>query len=90
MRRLLQRTLVALAATLAVTYLGDWAVFKIRGAPHSTVTVQRYLTVPLKGNKQEFDNLGSVQVPCCVSIFSQDGQEPCWRLRRQPIENTKL
>jgi hypothetical protein len=90
MRRLLQRILIALAATFAVVYLGDWAIFRLRGAPLSTVTVQRYLTVPLKGNKQEFDNLGSIEIPCCISLFSQDGKEPCWQLRRKSIENTKL
>jgi hypothetical protein len=90
MKRLVQRVLIALAATFAVVYLGDWAVFQLRGAPHSTIVVQRYLTVPLKGNKEEFENLGPIEVPCCIALFSQDGKEPCWQLRRKAVENTKL
>jgi hypothetical protein len=52
--------------------------------------VNRYLTIPLKGNKQEFDYLGSVDVPCSVSLFPQAGQNPCWQLRRHPNQGTTL
>jgi hypothetical protein len=42
------------------------------------------VTIPLKDNKQEFDYLGSIDVPCSISLFSQQGQSPCWQLRRNP------
>ena len=82
MMRWLQRVLVVLAAAFVVIYAGDWAVFKLRGSPTSKVAVNRYVTIPLKGNKQEFDYLGSIDAPCSISIFSQAGQDPCWQLRR--------
>jgi len=78
----LQRVLVVLAVAFVLLYGGDWAVYKLRGSPRSKVTINRYLTIPLKGNKQEFDYLGSIDVPCSVSLFSQAGQDPCWQLRR--------
>jgi hypothetical protein len=84
MMRWLQRMLVVLAAVFVVIYGGDWAVYKLRGSPRSKVTINRYLTIPLKGNKQEFDYLGSIDAPCSVSLFSQAGQDPCWQLRRNP------
>jgi hypothetical protein len=80
----LGRVLMALAAAFVVIYAGDWAVYKLRGSPQSRVTVNRYVTIPLKGNKQEFDYLGSIDVPCSVSLFPQAGQAPCWQLRRNP------
>ena len=80
----LRRVLVVLAAAFVVIYAGDWAVYKLRGSPQSKVTVNRYVTIPLKGNKQEFDYLGSMDVPCSVSLFPQAGQAPCWQLRRNP------
>jgi hypothetical protein len=80
----LGRVLVVLAAAFVVIYAGEWAVYKLRGSPRSTVTVNRYITIPLKGNKLEFDYLGSMDVPCSVSLFSQAGQAPCWQLRRNP------
>jgi hypothetical protein len=89
MRWVLWILLVLLAGFVAV-YGGDWAIFKMRGSPQSTVTVNRYLTVPLKGNKQEFDYLGSMDVPCSVSLFPQAGMSPCWRLRRNPNQGTNL
>ena len=82
--RWLRRVLVVLAVAFVATYTCDWAVFKLRGSPQSTVTVNRYITIPLKGNKQEFDYLGSMDVPCSVSLFPQAGQAPCWQLRRNP------
>ena len=74
--------LVVLAAAFVVLYNGDWAVYKLRGSPRSRVTVNRYVTIPLKGGKQEFDYLGSIDVPCSVSLFSHAGQATCWQLRR--------
>jgi hypothetical protein len=80
----LGRVLVVLAAVFVVLYAGDWAIYKLRGSPQSSVTINRYVTIPLKGNKQEFDYLGSMDMPCSVSLFPQAGQAPCWQLRRNP------
>jgi hypothetical protein len=40
--------------------------------------------VPLKGQKEEYDYLGTVTVPCSRSLFPQGGNDPCWHLRRNP------
>jgi hypothetical protein len=80
--RWLQRIVLTLVAGFVVVYMGDWAVFKLRGSPRSKVTINHYVTIPLKGSKQEFDYLGSIDESCAVSLFSQDGQTPCWQLRR--------
>lgn len=88
--RWLLRAVVVLAAAFVVIYGGDFAVFKLRGSPQSTVTVNRYLSIPLKGNKTEFDYLGSMPVPCSISLFPQAGQTPCWQLRRHVNQGTNL
>jgi hypothetical protein len=85
-----RRSFIVVAVALVATYAGDWALYKLRGSPQSKVTVNRFLTVPLKGNKQEFDYLGSSDVPCSVSLFEQAGQSPCWKLRRNPNQGTTL
>lgn len=86
--RLLIRWALRLALVLGLgfvaVYCGDLAVYKLRGAPTSKVTVNRYVTIPLKGRKSEFDYLGTQDVPCAVSLFAQSGQSPCWQLRRDP------
>jgi hypothetical protein len=81
---------LVLVAGFVVSFLGDWAVFRLRGGPLSKVTVDRYLTIPLKGNKQEFDYLGTMEVPCSVSLFPQAGQSPCWQVRRNASQNVKM
>ena len=90
MKRWLLRLAVVLAVGFVAVYWGDWAVFKLRGSPSGKVTVNRYLTVPLKGNKSEFDYLGSMDVACSLSLFPQAGQSPCWQLRRYPNQGSTL
>jgi len=90
MMRWIQRVAIALVAAFVVTYGGDWAIYKLRGSPTSTVTVNRFLTVPLKGNKIEYDYVGTAQEACSVSLFPQAGQSPCWHLRRNPNQTTNL
>ncbi len=88
--RWLRRAVVVLAVLFVLVYGGDWTVYKLRGSPQSKVTVNRYVTIPLKGNKQEFDYLGTSDVPCSRSLFPQSGQSPCWQLRRHPNQGTSL
>jgi hypothetical protein len=76
------RVVVILASGFAVVYIGDLAVYKLRGAPQSKVTVNRYVAIPEKGRKTEFDYQGTLDVPCSVSLFAQGGESPCWQLRR--------
>jgi hypothetical protein len=90
MKRWVQRGAVVMVAALVLAYAGDWAVFRLRGSPTGKVTVSRFLTVPLKGNKLEYDYLGSTDVPCSMSLFPQAGQSPCWHLRRNPNQSTSL
>ena len=82
--RFFLRVLLGLATVTVVAYAGDSAAYFLRGSPSSTVTVNRFMDIPLKGNKEEFDYLGKVQVPCAESLFPQDGHDPCWHLRRNP------
>ena len=88
--RWMQRVLVVAAAAFALCYGGDWAVFKLRGSPLSKVTVNRYVTIPLKGGKKEFDYLGSIDLPCSRSLFPQAGQAVCWQLRRNPNQGMTM
>lgn len=76
------RAFVAAAAVFVVVYAGDALVYRLRGGPQGKVTVNRYVPIPLKGNRTEFDFLGTLDVPCSVSLFSQGGESPCWQLRR--------
>lgn len=85
-----RRVAFVLVVGFVLLYGGDWAVFRLRGSPLSKVTVSRYLTVPLKGNKQEYDYLGTMDVPCSVSLFPQAGQSPCWHLRRTTSQTVNL
>ena len=84
--RWLLQVLVVIAVAFVVAYGGDFAVFKLRGSPQSTVTVNRFVTIPLKGNKQEFDYMGAAQVSCARALFPHAGAPACWWLRRHTTQ----
>jgi len=90
MRRWLKRIFIAVVLAFVLVYGGDWAVYQLRGAPTGKVTVNHYLTVPLKGNKQEFDDQGTSEVACSVSLFGQSGLDTCWHLRRHANQGASL
>lgn len=90
MIRRLQWVVVAVIAAFIALYAGDCAVFQMRGAPLSRVTVNRFVTIPLKGGKKEFDYVGTADAPCSQSLFPQAGQTPCWQLRRNPNQGASM
>lgn len=81
---------LSLLGAAVVAYAVDWLVFSLRRPNISTVTVSRFLSAPLKNNKQELDYLGSEDVPCSVSLFPQGGHLPCWYLRRHKNQVTNI
>ena len=89
-RRWAVRTLLALAVAFVLVYAGDTVVFLLRSSPVGKVTVNRYLAIPLKGNKQEFDYQGTADVPCAVALFPQKGLDPCWQLRRNINQGIRM
>jgi hypothetical protein len=84
MKRILSRGIQILLAVLVLTYFVDWAILRVRmlhGAGYGTVNVDIYLSTPLKGNKDEYDYMGSQPTSCSHSIFPH-GTAPCWWLAK--------
>ena len=80
MKRIFWIVIRVLIVTVVVVYLVDWAVLRIRitrGTAYGAVQVDQYLSTPLKGNKAEYDYLGTTTVSCSRSIFPH-GTAPCW------------
>jgi len=82
--RWLLRALVSFAAVTLAAFALDFAVYKLRGSPQSQVIVNRFLSVPLKGQKTEYDFLGTANVPCVIALFPHSGESPCWYLQLHP------
>lgn len=84
MKRILLFVIRILIVIVAVIYLADWGLLRIKmshGAGYGTVQVDQYLATPLKGNKDEYDYMGTVPTPCSHSIFPH-GASPCWWLSK--------
>ena len=78
-------SMMVLAVLLGLLYVGDWAVLRVRvsrGTGYDVVQVNQFLATPLKGNKVEYDLMGTVPMTCSRSIFPQKGNPACWWLRR--------
>lgn len=81
MMRWLRIAIMVLLALAALSYLGDFAAFKMRGSPKLTLSVSHFVSAPLKNNKEEIDYIGSEPTPCSITLYPQDGMAPCWYLR---------
>jgi hypothetical protein len=84
MKRIAWLVVRVFLAVVVLTYLVDWAVLRVRmthGEGYGTVQVDEYLSTPLKGNKAEYDYMGSNPEPCAHSIFPH-GAAPCWWLAK--------
>jgi hypothetical protein len=85
-KRLWGRILQLLLAVGVVLYLGDWIVLRVRPEGSSSVQVEQFLRTPLKGQKEEFDYMGTVAEPCVRSLFPHSSDTPCWWLERHKIQ----
>ncbi|MFP5234565.1 MAG: hypothetical protein ACLGSD_01575 [Acidobacteriota bacterium] len=88
--RLVVRGLVLTLLVVAIgAYLGDWAIYKMRGSPRSHIRVSHFVSAPLKDDKQEIDYIGSEDMLCSVTMFPQQGYPPCWYLSRHRNQVTR-
>lgn len=85
--RILGEAAKYLLIIFAILYALDWSVFEVRrtrGSGMGTVLVDQYLSTPLKGNKAEYDYLGTANQACARTLFPQyaapNWNPPCWWL----------
>ena len=77
-----------LVAALLV-WVTDFAVYRVRvarGTAFDSVQVEEFLSTALKGNKQEYDYMGSAQMTCARALFPHGGAPACWWLRRHTTQ----
>lgn len=89
MRKVLERGVQGLLLASVLLWGGDWALFRVRaarGTGFATVAVQQFLSTALKGNKQEYDYMGTVEENCARSVFPHGGAPACWWLRRHTVQ----
>ena len=94
MKRLLVRIAVVIAASLVLVGIGDLASFLARKALHhnvyDTVAVDVVNVIPQKGNKAEYVPQGVQNVSCVRSLLPHEGQQPCWYVRRNAVQEVKF
>jgi hypothetical protein len=88
MKRRWGQILQGLLAILVVLYLGDWITLRVRTGTHASnsVQVEQFLKTPLKGQKEEFDYMGTVAEPCVPALFPHSSTAPCWWVERHKIQ----
>ncbi|MGC2322693.1 MAG: hypothetical protein WA463_08695 [Terriglobales bacterium] len=86
MKTAVKTALFAVLILCALLYAGDYAAVRFHipksRATTSTVEVQPYYAVPLKGGKTEFMFLKPENQVCVNSLFPHLGYNPCWYVRR--------
>jgi len=87
--RRLVRFVLMLGVLCGLLYVGDWLVLRVRashGTAYRVIQVNQLLATPLKGNKVEYDLMGTVPMTCSRSIFPQNGNPACWWLERHTAQ----
>jgi hypothetical protein len=86
---ILEQTAKVMVVATVLLWVADWAVFRVRaarGTAFDSVQVEEYLSTALKGNKQEYDYMGTAQVSCARAVFPHAGAPACWWLRRHTTQ----
>jgi hypothetical protein len=86
---ILEQTAKVALVVAILTWVSDWGGFHIRvarGTAFDSVQVEEFLSTALKGNKQEYDYMGTAQVTCARSLFPHGGAPACWWLRRHTTQ----
>jgi hypothetical protein len=85
MKQIAKIALLSLLAASLLVYVIDEIVLQVRikhGTAYRVVQVNQFLTTPLKGQKEEYDLMGTVPVTCARSLFPQPNAPACWWLER--------
>jgi hypothetical protein len=85
MKHIAKIGLLGLLAAVLLTYVVDLIVLQVRikrGTAYRVIQVNQFLATPLKGQKEEYDLLGTVPTTCARSLFPQPGTPACWWLER--------
>ena len=85
--------LLIVVALFVVVYAGDYGILRIRIARNSgydAVEVRQYYAITEKNNRTEYVFGSTVNQPCVNSLFSHQGVQPCWYLRRHPEQQIKI
>jgi hypothetical protein len=86
---ILEQTAKVMVVAAVLLWVTDWAVFRVRaarGTAFDSVQVEEYLSTALKGNKQEYDYMGTAQVSCARAVFPHADAPACWWLRRHTAQ----
>jgi hypothetical protein len=74
---------------LLILFAFDWTFFELRrigGGGMGTVAIDQFVAGSLKGNKTEFDYIGTANQSCSRTLFPQyaasQWNPPCWWLQR--------
>ena len=96
--RTLRNVVGSVLILTALVYCADVSIFYLRssrGSALGTVMVEQYMLLSLKGNKVEYNYIGTADVNCTRSLFPQriesSWMAPCWwreRHRKVWIEAT--
>jgi hypothetical protein len=86
---ILEKTAKVLLVAAVLLWICDWVVYRLRaarGTAFDSVQVEEYLSTALKGNKQEYDYMGTAEMSCARAIFPHGGAPACWWLRRHTTQ----
>lgn len=90
MKRMVLKGGLAVLATAALLWAGDYVRLKMSDTQLGTVTVRRYYAIEKKANKVEYVFDSARDQPCVNSLFPHLGRPACWYVRRHSEEGVTI
>jgi membrane associated rhomboid family serine protease len=94
LRRIFLGAILGLAAAVILTFLTDFALFRLRlwtnRDPYGSVTVRHYYAVLQKNGKTQFIFDPPQPWRCVNAMFPHSGSLPCWYLQEHPEQRTDI
>jgi hypothetical protein len=94
LRRIVIGGILILVGAMALTFIIDFAVFRLRVAAnrsaYDSVTVTHYYAILQKNGKTQLIFDPPQPQTCVNSLFPHGGWLPCWYLRRHPEQRTDI
>jgi hypothetical protein len=93
MKKIARIAVLVVVPLLVLLYGADYGILRVRIAGNSgydNVPVRQYYAINEKNNRTEYVFGSTQEQPCVKSLFSHQGLQPCWYLRRHAEQEVKI
>lgn len=82
----MRKIVLATVTSAGFLYVSDDLVARVRHMPGADVEIERYVAVPQKFNRIEYEPATTGTEHCIYTLLPHSGQNPCWYVMRHRVQ----